>query len=97
MNNNYTAGTKRKRDEVCTEIKDNFSDRFLYILKSYEGENWERNPSVLRFLHLTAEGLYQMLSGTKMPSAFLLVQISKYYGVSTDFLLGLTDNEKPNK
>ena len=38
--------------------------------------------------------LYTYLSGRAEPRASTIVQIAKHYGVTTDFLLGLSDDPK---
>lgn len=66
----------------------NYTKR-LYDLRT---DNDYRQEDVANFLQITkqAYGMYE--NGKRNLSIEYLIKLSNFYGVSTDFILGLTDN-----
>lgn len=48
------------------------------------------------YLGISVQAVNQFVNGTSFPKHNNLIKISAYYGVSVDYLLGLTDNPKPH-
>lgn len=66
----------------------------LYDLRT---DNDYRQEDVAEYLQITkqAYGMYE--NGKRNLSIDYLIKLSKFYGVSTDFILCLTDNPETNK
>lgn len=70
-----------------------FSKR-LYDLRKSKGLNQKELGEILG---LTNKAISTMESGTRGTSVDKLVEIAQYFGVSTDYLVGLTDDPRPRK
>ena len=46
-------------------------------------------------LNIARSSVSEYESGKKIPSALVIAKIAQYFGVSADYLLGLTDNPTP--
>lgn len=49
---------------------------------------------VSRFVNVSCKTIFTYLSGYENPKVKVVIALAKHYGVTTDFLLGLSD--KPN-
>lgn len=47
---------------------------------------------VARAIHLTQQAIDNYEKGTREPKGEILVRLARFYGVSTDYLLGLADD-----
>lgn len=59
-------------------------------LKEAFGEDVQK--TVAAKLHMSQSTISKMLSGVQLPTAEVLENVSKSYGVSVDWLLGLSDD-----
>ena len=80
--------------DIGNEINENevFQARFV--------ELYNRDPKSLQALEeefgATRQTVSKWLNGTRLPNAASLVKIARYYNVSVDYLLGLTDTAHPD-
>ena len=73
------------------EFKDIFSQR-LQTLRKSAGENQETLGAVIG---IGKTGVSEMENGRKTTTLEKLAVICRYYNVSADYLLGLTDEKRP--
>lgn len=68
-------------------------DFFMQLprLKSLRQERGFKQITVSRELGLTQQTYSRYENGTLQPGIEVIVKLSKFYGVSTDYILGLTD------
>ncbi len=55
-----------------------------------------KQKDLAKYLHISQNTYSQYETGVHALPIEILVKIADYYGVSTDYLLGLTDNPKRN-
>lgn len=69
----------------------------MYRLRDLREDNDLSQETVADYLHVS-QATYSRYENGKLdiPSA-ALIALSKYYGVSVDYLLGLTPRKEPNK
>lgn len=69
----------------------------MYRLRDLREDNDLSQETVADYLHVS-QATYSRYENGKLdiPSA-ALIALSKYYGVSVDYLLGLTSRKEPNK
>lgn len=67
----------------------------LRIKEMREGADLKQQ-TLANYLHISQNTYSQYETGTIMPSIATIVKLSEYYGVSVNYLLGLTDNPKRN-
>ena len=65
----------------------NFQDRLKFLIESKE----TTVTSVSRCLKITRQSVSQYVDGTGQPNVDKIIKIAKYFGVSTDYLLGLSN------
>lgn len=51
--------------------------------------------AIASYLGCSAQAISQYRTGASRPSLENIVRIAKFYGVSTDYILGLTDDKPP--
>ena len=67
------------------------SERLRYLRK----ENNLSQQDIATILHIKQNTYSQYENGKRQLPIELLVALARFYKVSTDFILGLTDNEDP--
>lgn len=67
------------------------SERLRYLRKEYNLSQQD----IATFLHIKQNTYSQYENGKRQLPIELLIALAKFYNVSTDFILGLTDNEDP--
>lgn len=79
-----------------------FNDQILgkRLAKLHEGTNDSQEDTVKSIAQRTGVSIHQTtfssyLRGTKSPTLPVLSALADYYGVSVDYLLGRTDDERP--
>ncbi len=55
-----------------------------------------KQKDLAKYLHISQNTYSQYETGVHSPPLETIVKIANYYGVSVDYLLGLTDNPKRN-
>ena len=55
-----------------------------------------KQQTIASYLHIKQNSYSQYETGARMPPLDVLIKLADYYGVSVDYLLGLTDNPKRN-
>lgn len=89
---------KRARDSVKPKPKE---PRYKVTIEGLPerlnkciGESGKNIAQITRELSLPHCGITKYVSGENVPSALSLVKMAVYFGVSTDWLLGLSKEEK---
>ena len=54
-----------------------------------------KQQELAEYLHIKQNTNSQYENGQRQPPIPVLIKLAKFYGVSVDYLLGLTDNPKP--
>ena len=54
-----------------------------------------KQQELAEYLHIKQNTYSQYENGQGQPPIPVLIKLAKFYGVSVDYLLGLTDNPKP--
>lgn len=54
-----------------------------------------KQQELAEYLHIKQNTYSQYENGQMQPPIPVLIKLAKFYGVSVDYLLGLTDNPKP--
>lgn len=67
---------------------------FGTILKKLRKENHITQAELANILNLDASSISKYEKAGVLPAADVLSKVAKYFDVSTDYLLGLSDNEK---
>ena len=67
-----------------------FSDRLWWLMETHG----DSALKVSRFVNVSCKTIFTYLSGHENPKVKVVIALAKHYGVTTDFLLGLSD--KPN-
>ncbi len=67
---------------------------FGTILKKLRKENHITQAELANILNLDASSISKYEKAGVLPAADVLSKVAKYFNVSTDYLLGLSDNEK---
>ena len=55
-----------------------------------------KQKDIAEYLHIAQNTYSQYENGTRSLPIEILIKLASYYNVSTDYLLGLTDNPKRN-
>ncbi len=69
----------------------------LERLRNLREDSDKTQSDLAEFLHMTQNAYSQYETGARTPSIECIIKISDFYGVSVDYLLGLTDNPQRNK
>lgn len=64
-------------------------------LKDVREDRDVKQKTVAEYLHIKQNTYSQYENGQRQIPIVFLIQLAKFYGVSTDYLLGLTEQEKP--
>lgn len=74
-----------------------FLRRKLYVqtIKGFEGRSWFNPKELAKLLSFTTSAYSKIERGERTLTAEVLIDLSNFYNVSTDYLLGITDY--PNK
>ena len=64
-------------------------------LKDVREDRDMKQKTVAEYLHIKQNTYSQYENGQRQIPIVFLIQLAKFYGVSTDYLLGLTEQEKP--
>ena len=64
-------------------------------LKELREDNDIKQQTVADYLHIRQNTYSQYESGKRQLSIDVLIKLSKFYNVSTDYILGLTDTKQP--
>lgn len=54
-----------------------------------------KQQELAEYLHIKQNTYSQYENGQRQPPIPVLIKLAKFYGVSVDYILGLTDNPKP--
>lgn len=66
---------------------DIFVKRFNELLK----DTGSKQSEIAEYCHISKQSVNGYVKGREFPSIPILISICKYFNVSTDYLLGLTD------
>lgn len=66
-------------------------------LRKIREKRQKNQLNVAMGVHVTQEAISMYENGVSTPSANILVALAKYLETSTDYLLGLTDDDTPTK
>lgn len=80
---------KRARPEVCVPPSRRPCDRLWYLM-TREGVT---SVQLARRLGVMPESVRRYVSGEQDMRAWQIIEVCNYFGVSADFLLGLSDKE----
>ena len=58
-------------------------------------DNEKSQQEIALYLHCQREVYRRYEKGTREIPVWALIKLARYYGTSTDYILGLTDNPKP--
>lgn len=64
-------------------------------LKDIREDRDVKQKTVAEYLHIKQNTYSQYENGQRQIPVECLIQLAKFYGVSTDYLLGLTEEDKP--
>lgn len=65
------------------------------ILKKLRKEKQLTQEQLGKILNISTSTVSMYENGTREPDLQTLIRLSEFYGVTTDFILGLTDNPYP--
>ena len=66
-------------------------------IRDLREDNDLTQKDVADFLHIKQNTYSQYETGKRQIPIDALIALAKYYGISTDYILGLTDEKKPYK
>lgn len=64
-------------------------------LKDVREDRDVKQKTVAEYLHIKQNTYSQYENGQRQIPVECLIKLAKFYGVSTDYLLGLTEEDKP--
>lgn len=67
----------------------------LKRIKSLREDNDKKQKEIAQYLKITQQQYSLYEKGTRTIPVEYIIMLSKYYQVSTDYILGLTDEQKP--
>lgn len=73
--------------------KEKFVDRLCYLMDKHN----ITKQTLANNINISRPSVSKMTHGIILPSIDTLVSIAQYFGVSVDYLLGLTDNKERNE
>ena len=82
------------------DLSDNYNKPFASRLRELiakANDNKITIQSVAKSIGITRQAVSQYYNGLTQPNAETIVKIAEYFNVSTDYLLGLTDNQTTNR
>lgn len=68
---------------------------FFQRLGDLRIDNEKSQQEIALYLHCQREVYRRYEKGTREIPVWALIKLARYYGTSTDYILGLTDNPKP--
>ncbi len=86
MENEIRRGRKKK------EIDGIFAERLSGLLQAVKSEKGIIQEDVAKATGITRQSLGKWANGENVPDILDLKKLAEYFGVSADYLLGLTDN-----
>ena len=66
-------------------------------LKDLREDNDIKQRDIAEYLHIKQNTYSQYENGQRQLPIDVLISLAKYYNVSTDYILGLTNNPIPNR
>ena len=66
-------------------------EKFFERLKELRIEKGITQAQLAQETGLTISAISKWEQGSRVPSAFVIITLAKYFGVTTDYLLGVTD------
>ena len=78
------------------EINNKYNDPFPTQLRDLIEGNNTTIQAVAEIVGVSRQAVSQYYNGLTQPNADTIIKIAKYFNVSTDYLLGLTDKRTPN-
>ena len=73
-----------------------YESPFATRLRALMKKNNTRQNTLAELLGVTRQSISQYCDGTSVPPIDKIVILSKYYNVSTDYILGVSENDAPN-
>ncbi len=67
------------------------NERLVYLQTSRN----KLKKDIANALSLSIMGYYRYENGDRQPTADIIIKLCKYYNISANFLLGLSDEEEP--